>query len=82
MNLKMSGTFLMSGCLDGKHICTVCSTDTGAKFFNYKKYFSVVLQGLVDANCKFITVDMIWGNKAIETHFWPQTCSVSSMEKE
>jgi hypothetical protein len=27
-------------------------------FFNYKKYFSVVLQGLVDANYKFITVDM------------------------
>jgi hypothetical protein len=27
-------------------------------FFNYKKYFSVVLQELVDANYKFITVDM------------------------
>jgi len=27
-------------------------------FFNYKKFFSVVIQGLVDANYKFITVDM------------------------
>jgi len=27
-------------------------------FFNYKKYFSVVLHGLVDANYKFITADM------------------------
>jgi len=27
-------------------------------FFNYKKHFSVVLQGLVDVNYKFITVDM------------------------
>jgi len=27
-------------------------------FFNYEKYSSVVLQGLVDANYKFITVDM------------------------
>jgi hypothetical protein len=27
-------------------------------FFNYKKYFSVVLQRLVDANCEFITVNM------------------------
>jgi len=27
-------------------------------FFNCKEYFSVVLQGLVDANYKFITVDM------------------------
>lgn len=30
-------------------------------FFNYKKYFSIILQGLVDANYKFITVD-IGGN--------------------
>ena len=46
------------GCLDGKHICIVCPTDSGAMFFSYKKYFSVVLQGLVDENYKFITVDM------------------------
>jgi len=46
------------GCLDGKHIRTVCPTNSGAMFFNYKKYFSVVLKGLVDANYKFIAVDM------------------------
>jgi len=46
------------GCLDGKHIRIVYLTDSGAMFFNYKKYFSVVLQRLVDANYKFITVDM------------------------
>jgi len=52
-------------------------------FFNYKKYFSVVLQGLVDANYKFIAVDMgVSGNKAMEARFWPQICSVSSTEKE
>ena len=45
-------------CLDGKHIHIVCPTDSGAMFFNYKKYFSIVLQGLVDGNYKFITVDM------------------------
>jgi hypothetical protein len=37
------------GCLDGKHIHIVCPTYSGAVFFSYKKYFSV-LQGLVDAN--------------------------------
>ena len=46
------------GCLDGKHIRIVCPTDSSAMFFNYKKYFSVVLQGLVDANYRFISVDM------------------------
>ena len=46
------------GCLDGKHIRIVFPTDSGAMFFSYKKYFSVVLQGLVDANYKVITVDV------------------------
>ena len=32
------------GCLDGKHTRIVCPTDSVAMFFNYKKYFSVVLQ--------------------------------------
>jgi hypothetical protein len=41
------------GCLDGKYIRIVCPADSGAMFFNYKKYFSFVLQGLVDANSKF-----------------------------
>ena len=41
------------GCLDGKYIRIVCPTDFGVMFFNYKKYFSFVLQGLVDANSKF-----------------------------
>jgi hypothetical protein len=70
-------------CLDGKHIRIVCPTDSGAMFFSYKKYFSVVIQGLVDANCKCVTVDMgVSGNKVMEARFWPLTCSVSSMEKE
>jgi hypothetical protein len=46
------------GCLDGKHIRIVCPNDSGSMFFNYKKYFYVVLQALVDANYKFITVDI------------------------
>ena len=87
MNLKMFGTFPhVVGRLDGKYIRIVCPTDSGAMFFNYKKYFPVVLQGLVDANWKFITVDLggggVSGNKAMEARFWPQACSVSSMEKE
>jgi len=56
------------GCLDGKHIRIVCPSDSGALFFNYKKYFSVVLQGLVDAHYKFITVDMGGGRGFRETN--------------
>ena len=46
------------GSLDGRYIHIICPPAPGAMFFNYKKYYSVVLQGLVDANYKFITVDM------------------------
>lgn len=46
------------GCLDGKHIKIKCPDGSGSMFFNYKKYFSIVLQGLVDASYKFITVDV------------------------
>ena len=71
------------GCLDGKHIRIVCPTESCAVFLKYKKYFSVVLQGLVNANYKFIIVDMGgFGKQSDGGTFWPQICSVSSMEKE
>jgi hypothetical protein len=70
------------GCLDGRHIHIDCP-NSGAMFFNYKKYFFVVLQRLVDANYKFVTADMgVSGNKVMDACFRPLTCSVSSMEKE
>jgi hypothetical protein len=54
----MSGTFLMSLVVWMANIRIVCPTDSGAMILNYKKYLSVVLQALLDANCKFITVDI------------------------
>nr|CAH7734525.1 unnamed protein product [Callosobruchus chinensis] len=38
------------GAWDGKHI--------RIKFFNYKHYFSIVLQGLVDDHYRFISIDV------------------------
>lgn len=45
------------GCLDGKHLRIKCPNNSGYQFYNYKKYFSIHLQGIADANYKFITVD-------------------------
>jgi len=35
-----------------------CPKKTGSLFFNYKEYFSIVLLAFVDANCKFLIIDV------------------------
>lgn len=46
------------GSIDGKHIRINCPAHSGTMFYNYKKFFSIVLQGLVDANYRFINIDV------------------------
>lgn len=46
------------GSLDGKHIRLKCPTKSGSMFYNYKKYFSIVLQEVADAKCKFVTIEV------------------------
>lgn len=46
------------GALDGKHIRIKCPAHSGTMFYNYKQYFSIVLQGVTDANYKFIAIDV------------------------
>lgn len=46
------------GTIDGKHVKIFCPEHSGSMYFNYKKHFSIVLQGLVDANYKFTSIDV------------------------
>ncbi|GFN94420.1 protein antagonist of like heterochromatin protein 1 [Plakobranchus ocellatus] len=46
------------GALDGKHVRIRCLKLSGSMFYNYKQYFSVVLQALVDANYRLIAIDV------------------------
>lgn len=46
------------GCLDGKHVRLICPSNSGSMFYNYKQYFSLVFQALVDADYKYIVVDV------------------------
>jgi hypothetical protein len=44
--------------VDGKHI-GMCKPDgSDSEFFNYKSYFSTVLMALVDADYKFIAIEV------------------------
>ncbi|KAM4038366.1 uncharacterized protein ACNLHF_016678 [Anomaloglossus baeobatrachus] len=46
------------GAVDGKHIRVQQPPRSGSRFFNYKKYFSVVLMAVADAHSKFAAIDV------------------------
>ncbi|XP_060561053.1 uncharacterized protein LOC132720846 [Ruditapes philippinarum] len=61
------------GALDGKHIACKCPPSSGSTYFNYKKYYSIVLLALVDYDCKFIWADIGGRGAASDAQLWNES---------
>jgi hypothetical protein len=46
------------GAIDRKHVHIRCPESSGSQFYNYKSYFFIHLQAIVDAKYKFMAVDI------------------------
>lgn len=58
------------GAVDGKHIRCINPRAAGSSYFNYKKFFSIVLMAVADANLRFIAIDVgAYGKEGDSTVF-------------
>ncbi len=65
------------GAMDRKHIAIKCPKGGGSLYFNYKKFHSIVLMVLVDADCKFIWIDVGANGSASDA----QICNSSELRE-
>jgi DDE superfamily endonuclease len=67
---------LCLGAIDGKHISIIKPPASGSEYFNYKKFCSIVLLAVVDADMKFIYVDVGSPGKCSDGGIWGD-CSLN-----
>lgn len=68
------------GALDGKHIAVTCPHGSGSEYYNYKKYYSIVLLALVDSDYKFIWADVGGRGSASDAQLWNDSDLKVSMD--
>lgn len=63
------------GAVDGKHIAIRRPKQSGSEYFNYKKFYSIVLLAVVDADYKFIFMDVGASGSGSDAGLW-NTCEI------
>lgn len=69
------------GALDGKHVAIKKPAGSGTNYFNFKKFFSVVLFAMADANCKFTYVNVGTNGVIGDAGIWNR-CDLHEMIKD
>ncbi|XP_046688968.1 protein ANTAGONIST OF LIKE HETEROCHROMATIN PROTEIN 1-like [Homalodisca vitripennis] len=58
------------GAIDGKHVPIQCPPSSGSLYYNFRKYFSLVLFAVSDAQCNFTAIDVgAYGREGDSTIF-------------
>ena len=67
------------GALDGKHVA-IRNWGGGSTYFNYKKFHSIVIMAIADANYKFISVEIGKEGSLSDTIIWNDSPLKASIE--
>ena len=66
------------GALDGKHVAIKRPSNSGSLYYNYKGFFSIVMLALVDANYKFMWVDVGTNGSSSDSQIF-NSCDLKEM---
>ena len=70
------------GAVDGKHIEINHVRAAGSMYFNYKGHHSIILMALVDANHRFLFINVGVNGRASDGGVFSQTSLVKNIEDE
>ncbi len=69
------------GALDGKHVAIQCPPHSGSHYYNYKRFYSIILLAMVDAKYRFMYVDIGANGACSDTTVFAQSDLKEGLEQ-